>query len=95
MLTLKGGQHRDRKKNSRYREPLPTRDSTLMENLREEVHADIMLMRIRYTHKVIFSDHVIVIRSRNSPSKPNFFNRLISSGREIGVSLQSYTHRFG
>ena len=47
-----------------------------MKDLSKEMDANIALMRVRYTHKVIPSNHVIMIRSREWPLKSEFLQSL-------------------
>jgi hypothetical protein len=55
--------------NLAVRKPLITRYSALTENLGDEVYADLSTMGIRYAHKIISADHVVVIRSGIWPFK--------------------------
>jgi hypothetical protein len=68
--------------NLAVRKPLITRYSALTENLGDEVYADLSPRGIRYTHKIIPLDHIVVSDPGYGPSNPIFFNCLINSARE-------------
>jgi len=61
-------------------EPLITGDCTFPKNLRYEIWADLSPMVIRYAHKIISTNHVVVIRTRKRPFKSNILQSLDKLG---------------
>lgn len=61
-------------------EPLITGDCTFPKNLRYEIWADLSPMVIRYAHKIISTNHVVVIRTRKRPFKSNILQSLDELG---------------
>ncbi len=55
------------------REPLVTRDPTLPKNLRYEIRSDLSLVAVRYAHKIISTNHEVMIGACKRSFKSNFF----------------------
>ena len=75
-------------------EPLITGDCTFPKNLRYEIWADLSPMVIRYAHKIISTNHVLMIGACKRSFKSYFFSSLISLVLETGTSLLNGAHRF-
>ena len=67
-------------------EPLITGDCTFPKNLRYEIWADLSPMVIRYAHKIISTNHIVVVRTR----KRSFKSYILQSLDKLG---SGYRHK--